>query len=77
MPKAAKWLEQAAKSFDPDRNRVELADGSFIGYQYLVVCPGLQLDWKKIDGLTDALGRNGVCSNHMAAQAEYTWECIQ
>lgn len=77
MPKAAEWLKQAAKAFDPGRNRVELADGSFVGYQYLVVCPGLQLDWKKIDGLTDALGRNGVCSNYIAAQAEYTWECIQ
>ena len=77
MPKGAQWLRQAAKSFDPERNRVELADGSFTTYQYLVVCPGLQIDWNKIDGLTDALGSNGVCSNYAIGHAEYTWTCIQ
>jgi sulfide:quinone oxidoreductase len=77
MPKAVTWVKQAAKSFAPKENRVELADGSFVAYKFLVVCPGLQLDWNKIEGLSDALGRNGVCSNYLAAHAEYTWECIQ
>lgn len=77
MPKAATWLKHAAKSFEPDENRVELADGSFVAYKFLVVCPGLQLNWDKIEGLSDALGRNGVCSNYLGGQAEYTWECIQ
>ena len=43
----------------------------------LVVCPGLKLDWDKVDGLRDALGKNGVCSNYLAQHAEYTWECIK
>jgi sulfide:quinone oxidoreductase len=42
-----------------------------------VVCPGLQLDWHKIDGLTDTLGKNGVCSNYSADTVEYTWHCLQ
>ena len=77
IPPDATWVRQAATSFLPERNQVELADGSLIGYQYLVVCPGLQLDWNNIDGLQDALGRNGVCSNYAAQHAEYTWQCIQ
>ena len=77
MPKGVQWLKRAAKSFDPEQNKVELADGSFVTYQHLVVCPGLQLDWGKIEGLTDALGSNGVCSNYAAGHAEYTWKCIQ
>ena len=77
LPKGATWVKQAARSFLPERNQVELADGTLIGYQYLVVCPGLQLDWNKIDGLMETLGRNGVCSNYAAQHAEYTWHCIQ
>ena len=77
MPKGVTWLKQAAKLFRPELNRVELADGSVVGYDHLVVCPGLQLDWGKIDGLTEALGSNGVCSNYAVQYASYTWECIE
>ncbi|MDT7953018.1 MAG: hypothetical protein RQ966_16065 [Acetobacteraceae bacterium] len=44
---------------------------------YLVVCPGLQLDWGKVEGLQETLGRNGVCSNYSGKSAEYTWACIR
>lgn len=77
MPKGVRWIRQAAKSFDPGQNKIELADGGFVAYRHLVVCPGLQLDWDRIEGLTDAIGRNGVCSNYAASHAEYTWECVQ
>ncbi len=77
MPKGVTWLKQAAKLFRPELNRVELADGSVVGYDHLVVCPGLQLDWGEIDGLTEALGSNGVCSNYAVQYASYTWECIK
>ena len=77
IPEGVTWVKQAAKSFLPERNQIELADGSIVAYQYLVVCPGLQLDWAKIDGLLETMGRNGVCSNYAAQHAEYTWDCIQ
>lgn len=77
IPKGVTWLRQSAKAFMPELNRVELADGSVVGYDHLVVCPGLQLDWGKIEGLTEALGSNGVCSNYAVRHASYTWECIQ
>lgn len=77
IPKGVTWLKQAAMSFDPGQNQVELADGSVVRYDHLVVCPGLQLDWGKIEGLTEALGSNGVCSNYAAGHADYTWVCIK
>ncbi len=76
IPPGVTWIKQAAAAFHPDENVVELADGRRIGYQMLVVCPGLQLDWDKVEGLRAALGRNGVCSNYRADTAEYTWQCI-
>jgi len=77
MPKGVQWLRQAATAVMPERNVVRLANGSLVGYRILVVCPGLQLDWDRVDGLRDTLGRNGVCSNYHAEHAEHTWACIQ
>ena len=77
IPKGVTWIKERVRSFLPERNQVELGNGSRVGYRFLVVCPGLQLDWDKVAGLRDALGRNGVCSNYGGDGAEYTWRCIQ
>ena len=77
IPKGVTWLRTAVAAFDPKARQILLTDGRWVGYRMLVVCPGLQLDWSKIDGLGEALGRNGVCSNYARDHAEYTWECLQ
>lgn len=77
IPKGVTWIKEAAAEFLPDSNAVRLADGSTVGYDFLVACPGLKLDWKKVAGLEETLGRNGVCSNYLPKFAEYTWECIR
>jgi sulfide:quinone oxidoreductase len=77
IPSGVTWLKGAAASFDPDANSVSLASGETVSYDYLVVCPGLELNWDKIEGLGDTLGRNGVCSNYSPQYVEYTWECLQ
>jgi sulfide:quinone oxidoreductase len=71
------WVKDYAESFQPEANTVTLRSGDVWGYDYLVVCPGLQLDWQKIEGLKDTLGKNQVCSNYSPDTVEYTWECIQ
>ena len=71
------WIKEYAESFQPDDNKVTLKSGDVISYDYLVVCPGLQLDFNKIDGLVDTLGKNGVCSNYSQDTVEYTWETLQ
>lgn len=77
MPKAVTWIKQAAKSFQPDSNEVTLEDGSTVRYEALVVAPGIRLAWDKIDGLEDALGKNGITSNYRYDLAPYTWELVQ
>ncbi len=71
------WIKDFAESFQPDANKVTLKSGDVISYDFLVVCPGLQLDFDKIDGLVETLGKNGVCSNYSADKVEYTWETLQ
>ena len=77
IPKGVNWIKDAVTSFDPDNNSVETAGGDTIGYDVLIVCPGIQLDWNKIPGVSDTLGKNGVSSNYTYDLAPKTWEFIQ
>ncbi len=71
------WIKDFAETFQPEANTIALRSGDTLSYDYLVVCPGLQLDWDKIEGLKDTIGKNNVCSNYSADTVEYTWECIR
>ena len=77
MPSGVTWIRGAAKSFEPEQNAVHLLSGEALTYDYLVVCTGVKLDWNKIAGLSETLGRNGVCSNYSPKTASYTWDCVQ
>lgn len=77
MPKAVKWIKQKVISFQPDSHSITLDNNETISYDYLVVAPGIQLNWDAIKGLKETLGKNGVCSNYSFEQAPYTWECLR
>lgn len=77
IPSGVKWIKERVGSFDPENNKINLESGSSMQYDYLVVCPGLELNWEKIEGAKEVLGKNGVCSNYSPDYAEYTWSCLQ
>lgn len=77
LPDGITWHQNYASSFSPDDNKVFLDTGCEISYDYLVVCPGLQMNFDKIKGLESTLGQNGVCSNYSPKHVEYTWKTIQ
>lgn len=77
MPKQATWIKEAAATFEPEQNAVVTAMGTRFTYDYLVVCPGIQLDWHKIKGLEGNLGKNGITSNYLFQLAPYTFECLK
>ncbi len=77
IPKKATWIQAYCQEFVPDQNQVKTQDGQTISYDYLVVCPGIQLDWHLVEGLPAALGKEGVCSNYLYEQAPKTWEMIE
>ena len=77
IPKGVTWIRAAAASFHPEESLVRLSDGRQVRYDFLIACPGLKIDWDAIEGLTDTLGRNGVCSNYRPETAEYTWQLIK
>jgi sulfide:quinone oxidoreductase len=77
IPKGATWIRDAAAEFDPANNSLKTQAGKQISYDYLVVCPGLQIDWDKIPGVKEAVGKDGVCSNYSYDTVNSTWENIR
>ncbi len=77
MPKGVEWIKQKVVSFDPENNSVTDQEGKSHSYDYLVVAPGIQIDWHLIEGLTDTLGKNGVCSVYGYQESEDTFKMLQ
>ncbi len=77
MPKGVKWIRLAAAAFLPEQDEVILENGEVLSYKQLVVAPGIKLDWDRIEGLRETLGRNGVTSNYTWDTAPYTWELVK
>jgi sulfide:quinone oxidoreductase len=68
----------AVTEFDPAQNQIVLRSGDRVGYDYLIVAPGIKLNWDQIKGLSEAeLGRNGICSNYLYEECEGTWRTLQ
>lgn len=76
IPSGVKWIKERVVDVKPENNVVKLDSGREIGYDYLVMAPGLQIDWHKVKGLTEALGKGGVCSNYSYSLVGKTWEFI-
>ncbi len=77
IPKGATWIKDAADTFEPEQNKVTCKSGAVYTYDYMVVAPGIQLDWDKVKGLKETLGKNGVSSNYTFETAPKTWEFIK
>ena len=77
LPAKVHWIKAAVAAFEPERNVVVLEGCRIIEYKRLIVCPGLKLDWHKVEGLVDTLGKHGVTSNYRFDLAPYTWQLVQ
>lgn len=79
IPPGATWIQEKVASFDPGNNKVKLENGDEVEYEYLVVAAGIQIDWDKIPGLSESIGKpeTGVCSNYSYNTVQSTWQNIQ
>lgn len=75
IPEGATWIKEYAETINAEENSVTTRSGDVIKYEFLVVCPGIQIDLDGIEGLRESLGKNGVCSNY--TDPNYTWEVLQ
>lgn len=77
IPRGVHWIKSAVAAFEPKDNAVILDGCRVVKYDRLVACPGLKLDWARVEGLEETLGRNGVTSNYRYDLAPYTWKLVQ
>ena len=77
IPKGAQWIQDSVTTFDPGNNLILTTGNIRVEYDYLVVCPGIQINWHLIKGLKEALGKGNVTSNYSKDYAPYTWETIR
>lgn len=57
IPAATKHYSVNVASFMPDQNIIVTSDDKRISYDFLVVAPGLKIDFGSIQGLPEALSR--------------------
>lgn len=79
IPRGVTWVRDAVAAFDPSNNRVETAGGEWLDYDFLVIAPGVQLDFDAIEGMSpERIGRDGIgCVYAEPGHAARTWDAAQ
>lgn len=79
IPSTIAHVKAKAASFEPGVNQVVLDNGSKIGYDFLVVAPGIQINWDKVKGLGDALKdpQSSVASIYSFETVDKMWSLIE
>ena len=75
MPKGVTWIKDMVTSLEPENNSLTTEKNGSIGYEYLVLSPGLVYDLDSIEGLRDSIGKGSVCSNYI--NPNHTWDLIR
>jgi sulfide:quinone oxidoreductase len=68
------FIQQTVIRFHPDRNQVELADGSRVEYDYLVIATGPKLAFEEVPGLGPEGYTTSVCHIDHAGPAGEVWQ---
>ncbi|MCK0150086.1 NAD(P)/FAD-dependent oxidoreductase [Marivita sp. S6314] len=76
LPDGVTWLSERVAAVDPETKIVSTENGTTLGYDWLVVAPGLTLDHDAIDGFTlDMVGENGIGALYAGPDyAARTWQ---
>ncbi|WP_405653448.1 FAD-dependent oxidoreductase [Streptomyces sp. NBC_00019] len=77
IPDGVRWIRRRALAVAPEARTVTLSGGDELTYEYLVMAPGLQLDWDSVPGLAEAVGHDRVSSNYAPEYAPRTWDLIK
>ena len=76
LPKGVTLIAQKAAAIDPEAKTVTTDGGQVLGYDFLVLAPGLVLDHDAIEGFSlDMVGRNGIGALYAGPDyAARTWQ---
>lgn len=78
MPSDIKWIKDSVTAVDPVWNQVTTQNNGKIAYDFLVLTPGIQTNWEKVEGIThDTLGQGNAYSIYDFEGAQKTWKGLQ
>ncbi|MCV2876494.1 NAD(P)/FAD-dependent oxidoreductase [Rhodobacteraceae bacterium XHP0102] len=79
LPDGVRLIAERAAAVDPIRKTVSTETGQSLGYDFLVLAPGLILDHDAIDGFSlDMVGQNGIGALYAGPEyAARTWNAAQ
>ena len=63
-----------AKRVHPDRNQIEMDDGSMVDYDFLAIATGPKLAFEEVEGLGPKGHTQSICHVDHAVQAESAWQ---
>lgn len=64
MPDGVEWIRDAVASIDPVASSLALASGGTVGYDHVIISPGIQMDWASIPGLAESIGTGDVTTHY-------------
>jgi sulfide:quinone oxidoreductase len=76
IPQGAIWIKDRVLAVDADEQWVQITKGR-VNYDYLIVATGLTLNWTAIEGLSESLGKNEVCSVYEYSKVDYAASTIK
>jgi sulfide:quinone oxidoreductase len=76
IPEGVEWIRQKAVSFEMSESRIFLGDGTDVFGDWIILAPGIQLNFGLIQGLEGNLGHNGIVSIYGFGNAPKVWEAI-
>jgi sulfide:quinone oxidoreductase len=74
--KGIRFIAQAVTSLEPQANRISLADGQTLDYDYLVITTGPKLAFDEIPGLGPTGHTHSVCTTPHAEEAGRAYEAF-
>ena len=72
--KDIKFIASAVEKIDPDENKLALANGSSINYDYLIITTGPRLAFEEVEGLGPEGNTVSVCTTDHAEHAYHKYE---
>ncbi len=78
MPDGVKWVKDSVVAVDPVWNQVTTAKNGKIPYDFLVMAPGIQMNWNKVEGIDyNNLGAGNAHCIYDFKGAQKTWIAMQ
>lgn len=78
IPSGIKWIKDSVAAIEPNKNQITTKNSGKIAYDFLVLTPGLQTNWEKVEGITQAtLGQGNAHCIYDFEGAQKTWKALQ